>query len=526
MNKELETKKNSEIFVNVTDYETRIGVVEQGKLVELLVERPEKERIVGNIYKGKVTAVLPGIQAAFVDIGMEKAGFLHFSDTSDYQGEKNLLFDMDYVDEETLDTPRVTTRRRSSIITDFIKKGQELLVQVIKEPINNKGPRLTTQISLPGRYVVMVPGGKHVGISKKISNGSEKKRLRKIVGELKPPHFGIIVRTVAEGKDQKDFKADMSLLTKLWGKMKKKVEESKAPDLVHKEMEITGGIIRDLLTPDVTRLVVDNKKEYLQIIKYLKALDPRLCSSVELYSDPEPLFDKYAIEPEIDKMLDRKVWLRGGANIVIDQTEALVAVDVNTGRLSAKGKGEDAIYRANIEAAREIARQIRLRDIGGILIIDFIDMQDRENRRRVYDEFKNALSHDRSENYISSISDLGMVEMTRERIRPSFMHTFSDSCPVCGGVGRVLSRESMAVKIERWFKRAAPSSQSRHYQLVANPQVGEILLAGNPTRMKNMEKTSKLRIDLIVDTSLHPEHFKVIDLGTEVDVTEKFKAPA
>ncbi len=522
--KENSETKSSEIYVNVTDYETRIAVLEQRKLVELLVERPEKERIVGNIYKGKVTAVLPGIQAAFVDIGMEKAGFLHFSDTSDYQGERNLLFDMDYVDEETLDTPRFTRRKRTSVITDFIKKGQEILVQVIKEPISNKGPRLTTQISLPGRYVVMVPGGKHVGISKKISNGAEKKRLRKIVSELKPAHFGIIVRTVAEGKAQKDFKADMSLLTKLWAKMKKKVEESKAPALVHKELEITGGIIRDLLTPDVTSLVVDSKKEYSQIIKYLRVLDPRLCSNVELYKDPEPLFDKMGIESEIDKMLDRRVWLKGGANIVIDQTEALVTVDVNTGRLSSKSKGEDSIYRANIEAAREIARQIRLRDIGGIIIIDFIDMQDRENRRKVYDEFRNALARDRSENYISSISDLGLVEMTRERIRPSFMHTFSDPCPVCGGVGRVLSRESMAVRIERWFKRASLRSKTHHYQLIANPEVGEILLTGNPTRVKNMERNTKLRIDLIVDTSLAPEQFKVVDLGIEVDVTEKFKA--
>ncbi len=519
----LESKKSSEIIVNVTDYETRIAVLEQGKLVELLVERPEKERIVGNIYKGKVTAVLPGIQAAFVDIGMEKAGFLHFSDTSDYQGEKNLLFDMDYVDEETLDTPRTTTRRRSSVITDFIKKGQELLVQVIKEPINNKGPRLTTQISLPGRYVVMVPGGKHVGISKKIANATEKKRLRKIVGEFKPPHFGIIVRTVAEGKDQKDFKADMTLQTRLWNKMRKKVEEAKAPALVHKELEITGGIIRDLLTPDIVRLVIDSKKEYSQIIKYLKVLDPRLCSSVELYKDPDPLFDKMGIEQEIEKMLDRKVWLKGGSNIVIDQTEALVTIDVNTGRFSAKGRGDDAIFRTNVEAAKEIARQIRLRDIGGIIIVDFIDMQDRHFRTRVYDEFKAALANDRSENYISSISDLGLVEMTRERIRPSFMHTFSDSCPVCDGVGRVLSRESMAVKIERWFKRAALGSKSRHYQLISNPQVGELLLAGNPTRLRNLERNSRLKIDLIIDTSLHPEQFKVIDMASEVDVTEKFK---
>jgi ribonuclease G len=521
---ELESKKNSEIFVNVTDYETRIAVMEQGRLVELLVERPEKERVVGNIYKGTVTAVLPGIQAAFVDIGLEKAGFLHFSDTSDYLKEKNLLFDLDYLDEETLDTPRVTARRRSSQITDFVKKGQEILVQVIKEPIGNKGPRLTTQLSIPGRYLVMVPGGKNIGISKKISNHAEKKRLRQIVSEFKPPHFGIIIRTVAEGKEKKDFKADMELLTSIWNKMKKKVEETRAPALVHKELEITGGIIRDLLSPDIKRVVVDNKKEHQNIMRYLKILDPELCSLVESYKDPEPLFDKMSVEPEIEKMLDRKVWIKGGANIVIDQTEAFVAIDVNTGRFSSRSKAEDAIYRTNIEAAREIARQIRLRDIGGIIIIDFIDMQDRENRRKVFEEFKNALARDRSENYISSISDLGLVEMTRERIRPSFMHTFSDSCPVCGGFGRVLSRESVGVKIERWFKRAALGSKSRHYQLVANSQVGELLLVGNPTRMRNLERNTRLKIDLIIDTSLNPEQFKVVDMTTDVDVTEKFKA--
>lgn len=521
---ELQSKRNTEIYVNVTDYETRIALVEDSKLVELLVERPEKERIVGDIYKGKVTAVLAGIQAAFVDIGLEKAGFLHLSDTSDFQGEKNLLFDMDYVDEDTLETPRVISRKRTSSIADFIKKGQEILVQVIKEPIGNKGPRLTTQISLPGRYIVMVPGGRRTGISKKISSIAEKKRLRKIVSEIKPEHFGIIVRTVAQGKEEKDFKADMALLTRLWYKMKKKVEETKAPGLVHKDLEITGGIIRDLLSPEITRVVIDNRKEYGNIMKYLKALDPRLCSAVELHRDAEPIFDKMGIEPEIERMLERRIWLKGGANIVIDQTEALVTIDVNTGRSSTRGKGEDAIFKANMEAARETARQIRLRDIGGIIVIDFIDMHDRENRRRVFEEFKNALSRDRSENYISSISDLGLIEMTRERIRPSFMHTFSDSCPVCGGVGRVLSRESMAMKIERWFKRACAGCSTKDYQLITNPQVGELFLTGNPTRLRNLERNCRLRINLVVDTSLHPEHFKVIDLATEVDVTEKFKA--
>jgi ribonuclease G len=520
----LDNKKDTEIIVNVADYETRVAVKEDGKLVELLVERPERERIVGDIYKGRVTAVLPGIQAAFVDIGLEKAGFLHYSDTSDHAREKNLLFDLDYLDEETLDTPRFSARRRTTSIADFVKKGQEILVQVIKEPIANKGPRLTTQISLPGRYVVMVPGSRNVGISKKIAQPAEKKRLRKIVSELKPEHFGVIIRTVAEGKNEKDFKADMELLNRLWNKLKKKVEETKAPALVHKETGVTGSIIRDLLSSDISRMMVDDRREYSNIIRYLKALDPQLCALVELYKEPEPIFDKMGIEPEIEKMLERKVWLKGGANIVIDQTEAFVAVDVNTGRLSARGRMEDAIFRTNIEAAREVARQIRLRDIGGILIVDFIDMQDRENRRRVYDEFKNALSRDRSEVYISSVSDLGLVEMTRERIRPSFMHTYSESCPVCGGVGRVLSRESLAVKIERWFRRAALGARSKSYQLIVNPQVGDLLMAGNPTRLRNLERNLKLKINLIIDTSLHPEQFKVIEMATEVDITEKFKA--
>lgn len=520
----MSNKSSSQIYVNVTDYETRIAVVEDEKLVELITERPESERIVGDIYKGRVTAVLPGIQAAFVDIGLDKAGFLHYSDTSDNRGSRNLLFDMDYVDEDTLDTPVVSRRKRTSSITDIIKKDQEILVQVIREQMGGKGPRLTTVISLPGRYLVMIPGGNHTGISRKISDWNEKKRLRKIVSEFKPDHFGIIIRTVAAGKTRKDFKADMNMLTRLWEKMKKQVEKTKAPALVHKDLDVTAGLIRDLLTPDIDRVLIDNKREYSRIMKYLKALDPKLRSLVKLYKEPEPIFDRTGIESEIEKMLERQVWLKGGANIVIDQTEALVTIDVNTGRYSSKGRSEDAIYRTNLEAARVIARQIRLRDIGGIIIVDFIDMEDKERRRRIFEEFKSALARDRSENYISSISDLGLVEMTRKRIRPSYMHAISEPCPVCDGVGRVLSRESMAVKIERWFKRARTLSSLKHYQLVTSPQVGEILLEGRPNRLRQLERNSRLKIDLIVDTSLHLDEFHVSDAVSEIEVTDKYKA--
>ena len=515
-------KTNTEIFVNVTDYETRVAVVEDGKLVELITERPENERIVGDIYKGKVTAVLPGIQAAFVDIGLEKAGFLHFSDTTVFRGSKNLLFDLDYLDEETMDTPLVSKRRRSTSITDFIKKGQEILVQVTKEPMGSKGARLTSLISLPGRYIVMIPGGSRIGISKKISNNDEKKRLRKIVTEFRPPNFGIIVRTVAEGKDKKEFKVDTTMLTGLWDKMKKKVEETRAPALVHKDLDVTGGLIRDLLSPDVGKVMIDRRREFQEVNKYLKALDPKLRSIVELYDDAEPIFDKMGIENEIEKMFNRRVWLRGGAYLVIDQTEALVTIDINTGRFSGKVRGEDAIYRTNLSAAREIARQIRLRDIGGIIIIDFIDMEDRERRRRVYEELKRSLARDRSENYISSISDLGLVEMTRKRVGPSYMHSISDPCPVCDGVGRVLSRESMAVKIERWFKRARSASPLKHYHLITNSQVGELLLEGKPSRLHILQKNINLKVDLIIDTSYDPDEFSVFDASSEIDVTDRY----
>lgn len=512
-----------DIFVNVTEYETRIAIKEDGKLVELLVERPEKERLVGDIYKGRVTAVLPGIQAAFVDIGLEKAGFLHFSDMSNHKGESSLLSGLDFFDKNGHEMPPRSRYGKDTSIVEVLKKNQEILVQVIKEPMGNKGPRITTEISLPGRYIVLLLGARHIGVSKKILSWAEKRRLRKLAEEFLPENFGMIIRTVAEAKDRKEFAADIKLLTKFWNKMKKRVENTKAPALVHKDIEMTSGIIRDLFTPDVNKVIIDHKKEYRKFLSYLREVAPQLKERVELYREEKPLFDRYNIEPEIEKMLDRKSWLKCGGYIVIDQTEALVTIDVNTGRFTGKSRVEDAIFKTNMEAAREIARQIRLRDIGGIIIIDFIDMENRDHRRKVFEEFKNALRNDRSQTFISSISDLGLIEMTRQRIRPSLMYAFSDPCPVCSGIGRVLSKESIAVKIERWFKRASASGGKGHYQLVASPQVIELLTNDSSSRIYKLEHRLRITIDLIRDTSLHPEEFHVIDSKTETDITEKFK---
>ncbi|MCD6162654.1 MAG: Rne/Rng family ribonuclease [candidate division Zixibacteria bacterium] len=510
-----------EIFVNETEHETRIAIKENNKLVELFIERPEHERLVGDIYKGRVTSILPGIQAGFVDIGIEKAAFLHLSDMSDHKGESSILSDLDFFDEDGVEMPSRSKHRRNMSITEVLKKDQELLVQVIKEPIANKGSRITTEISLPGRYIVLIPGAHHIGVSRKISSYAEKRRLKKIAEEFLPENFGMIIRTVAEGRNRKDFAADIKLLTKLWKKMKKRVDSAKAPALVHKDIEMTTGIIRDLFTPDVNRVVIDNKKKYKKFLSYLREVAPQLKDRVELYSGDKPLFDYTNIENEIEKMFNRKYWLRKGGSIVIDQTEALVTIDVNTGRFKGK-KAEDAIFQTNIEAAQEIARQIRLKDIGGILIIDFIDMEKRDNRRRVFEEFKNALKNDRSQTYISSISDLGLIEMTRHRIRPSLMQTLSDPCPVCSGAGRVLSKESMAIKIERWFKRASADRGKAHYQLIASPQIIELLTENGANRIEEIERRQKIMIDIIRDTALHPEEFHVIDVKNETDVTEKY----
>jgi ribonuclease G len=511
----------TDIITSVSDYETRIGILENDSLVELLVERPEKERMVGDIYKGRITAVLPGLQAAFVDIGGAKSAFLHLSDVGAFGGGTDLLFDME-LDDESLAEFASKKKDHRLRIQDIFQSGQEVLVQVIKEAIGDKGPKVTSEISLPGRYLVLVPGAEHVGVSRKITGWEEKKRVKRLAKEWRPEGFGLIVRTVGEGKTEKEFEADIRMLTRLWRKIKKRVERRTAPSLVHKDMEVTSSIIRDLLSPEVDRVVIDSRREYRKIISYLGAVAPNLRSKVEYYDQLTPIFDHFGIEPQIERMLDRKVWIKKGAYIVIDQTEALVTIDVNTGRFTGRGSQEATIFMTNIEAAKEIARQIRLRDIGGIIVIDFIDMSLKENRKRLFDEFKVALRRDRSKTFIYPPSDLGIVEMTRERTRPSLMYTFSDPCPLCSGIGRVLSKETIAVKVERWFARAKAGSELRDYRLVLHPLVAEILADGGQDRVKRLSKRFGFKIDLIRDTSMHPESFKVIASQNDADITQKF----
>ncbi|MCP4706368.1 MAG: Rne/Rng family ribonuclease [candidate division Zixibacteria bacterium] len=515
------TFMKKEIVISCSEYETRAAIIEDNKLVELYVERPQWQRLVGNIYKGKIKTVLPGMQASFIDIGQEKAAFLHGSDMGNVTAHER--YESELLDDEEAPADIVRKGRREGIET-VLEEGQDVLIQITKEPISTKGPRVTTEISIPGRFLVLVPDDDHVRVSKRISNWNEKKRLKKIVHPLRPEGFGLIVRTEAEGKDEKDIRSDIKRLLKLWTRLRKRAETMPAPALIHKEAEITTSIIRDIFTDDVERLLVDDRTEYRTIMAYVRQVMPHLKDRVELYKGDQQLFDLYKLESEIEKMLDRKVWIKKGSYLIIDQTEAMVTIDINTGRFVGKGDQETTIFRTNMEAARETARQIRLRDLGGLIVCDFIDMYKFENRRKLYEEFKRAFQKDRAKRAINPVNEFGLLEMTRERIRPSITMTFSEPCPHCHGAGRILSRETVATKIERWFNRAKTDGQFKKYDLALNPHLADSMMSNGVNRVNKIMKVHKIKINVIRDTTIPVQEFKVYNSSTTDDLTDEYKA--
>ncbi|MEA3297196.1 MAG: Rne/Rng family ribonuclease [candidate division Zixibacteria bacterium] len=508
-----------EILVNSTEYETRIAILEDNKLVELHVERPEVDRMAGDIYKGIIKTVLPGMQAAFLDIGLPKAAYLHSSDVG-----KVYLRHGDSEDVEEESPADIVRKKRRDGIETVLKKDQQVLVQVIKEPISTKGPRVATEISIPGRFVVLVPDDDHIRVSKKISNWGEKKRLKRLLAPMRPEGFGLIVRTEAEGKEERDIQADIKRVMKLWAKLKLKANNSTAPALIHKEAEMTVSKIRDLFTDDVERLIVDSHVDYKMIRRYARQVAPELKKRVELYKGDLPLFDLHNLESEIEKMLERKVWIKKGAYLIIDQTEAMVTIDVNTGRFVGGRDHERTIFETNMVAARETARQIRLRDIGGLIVCDFIDMYSRVNRRKLYEEFQRCFERDTAKRAINPVSDFGLLEMTRERIRPSHMHALSEPCPYCSGLGRVKSKENMATKVERWFLRARADHRFSNFHLVINPLLAETLVDNGTNRVARLMKAHKFKVSVIRDTTLHIQEYRVYDAETNEDISGKYIA--
>ncbi|MFC1544091.1 ribonuclease E/G [Gemmatimonadota bacterium] len=531
---------NREIFINVGATEERIALLEDGQLVELEVERPDTARTVGNVYKGKIRTVLPGMQAAFVDVGMEMSAFLHVSDVSTRMEELTAVLDVEYEEEFEGDgngggTAKKGGRSRNGSsrgagrrggerlpIEDRLSRGQDIMVQVTKEPIGTKGPRLTTQISLPGRFLVLLTADSKIGISRKISDRSERARLHKIIRNIKPKNLGVILRTECAGKDQQAIQDDLARQVQLWDEIQKKYASSPAPSCLHTEKGIATSAIRDVFGADINRLTVDNKKTYDQIRSYLKDVAPQLIERVHLYKGKEPLFDKYGIESEIKKTLDRKVWLKRGGNISIEHTEGMVCVDVNTGRYVGKKNQAETILRTNIEAAKEIARQLRLRDIGGIVVIDFIDMEDPGHQRQVMGEMRAELKRSRAKFNISDFSEFGLIELTRQRVRPSLFHTLSEVCPTCDGSGRVLSRETMTTKIERWFQRARIGTRDRKFRLEVNPVIATYLRDNEEQRLRAIRERSRLRVQVQENDELPADRFEVYSVRRKRYVTDEF----
>ena len=454
------------IVVNAGVTETRVGVQEGNLLTELYLERHRQRSIVGNVYKGVVTNVLPGMQAAFVDIGLHKDGFLYAGDytinLSDYA--RAMLAGGDEEGDADVDVEDLGTRQAAAPIEDMLRKGQEVLVQVSKESLGTKGARITSFISLPGRYLVYMPQARHIGVSRRIRDDHERDRLRAALRALPLPAGGFILRTNAEGKGEAEFANDVEFLSRLWAQTQARFASATAPAALHEEGDLTFRVVRDLLSPDVDEFVVDAKEVYDKCLGYVEALVPALADRVRLHEDRAPVFEAFGIEKDIEKALRRRVWLKSGGYIVIDHTEALVSIDVNTGKYVGKRDFEQTVLKINMEAVGEVVRQIRLRDLGGIIIIDFIDMEVLEHREQVYKALKRALAEDKARTNVLEISELGLVEMTRKRVRQDLRALLSVTCPTCRGSGVTRSNETLAAEVYRVIqaKVAAETEPARH----------------------------------------------------------------
>jgi len=509
-----------EIIINSAPYETRVALLEQRRLTEIFIERARDRGIAGNIYKGRVTRVLPGMQAAFVDIGVEKAAFLHGSDLYAHLDEEFFAEDTALLTEEGLRSesasepasaadPRTAIRRTP--IEERLKKGQEVLVQVAKQPIGGKGARVTSVISLPGRHLVFTPSVGHVGVSKRIEDESERARLKAIVESERTPAGGYIIRTACEGLSKREIQGDIRFLLKLWDRIVQKSDRVGAPALLHYDMDLVLRTVRDLFTADTRRLVVDNVRDYQRILDFLDTVMPRLKSRVELYGDPEPIGDRFGIESQIAKALERKVWLKSGGYIVIDHTEALTVIDVNTGRFVGKRTQEETVLQTNLEAVKVIVEQLRLRNIGGLIVIDFIDMEDHGSQREVFDTLNEALKKDKARSKLLRISDLGLIEMTRKRTRESLIQLLCTPCANCAGRGHVKSTETIAHEVLRRIQReAALNTGAAQITAQVHPAVAQFLDRDGDRTVRTLEVQLNKKLVITALAGLAQNHYEVI----------------
>ncbi len=499
-----------EIAINITRQETRVAVLDNSVVTELYVDRARNKDFVGNIYKGKVVKVLPGMQAAFVDIGMERAAFIHVSDLSTDTEPGDTLVDSEE-DEKGPEMPR-PRRQTGRPIEHLLEQGQELMAQISKGPIGTKGPRVTTYISLPGRFLVFMPNVEHVGVSRRIPKDEERARLKEIMKRLRKPGYGYIVRTVSEGVKEDELRSDVEFLNVLWQDVLKKRDQMPAPALLHTDLTLTFRVVRDLFTKKVDRLLIDSKEEYEAVKDFVHRFLPEQTSRLHYYDKEESLFDHLGIEMEIARALNRKVWLKSGGHIIVDHTEAMTVIDVNTGRYVGKRDQEETILKNNLEAVKEIAYQIKLRGIGGIIICDFIDMEREKNRERVYQALVEAMSSDKARTRISRISDLGLIEISRERVREDLLRTLSEPCHYCEGRGYTRSPTTVAYEIFREIRRLDKAPEEQKIVIGAHPSVADLLQEEEHQGIADLEREYNAKIIVKADGSLHLEQYDLVVL--------------
>lgn len=486
---------SAELLLNVTPSETRVAMIEGGVLQEVHVERDARRGIVGNIYKGKVSRVLPGMQAAFIDIGLEKAAFLHASDIVPHT-------------ECVAENEKKQFQVRD--ISELVRQGQDIVVQVVKDPLGTKGARLTTDITLPSRYLVFMPGASHVGVSQRIESESERGRLKTVVSRYCDEHGGFIIRTAAEGADAKELSQDAAFLKRLWQKIIERKSKYKTRTTLYGELGLAQRILRDFVGTELDKIQVDSRQEFEYLKEFTSEYVPELTSKLELYEGDKPIFDMHDTENEIQRSLDRKVELKSGGYLIIDQTEAMTTVDINTGAFVGRRNLEETIFNTNVEATQAIARQLRLRNLGGIIIIDFIDMMSEEHRKRVLNSLELALSKDRVKTNINGFTQLGLVEMTRKRTRESIEHILCSSCPTCEGRGSVKTVETVCFEILREITRVNRAYDADKFVVYASPAVAETLEGDESHALAELEVFIGKQVRIQAESLYIQEQFDVV----------------
>jgi ribonuclease G len=508
----------NELIINARPHETRVALVENGVVVELHIERKTGQELMGIIYRGRVVRVLPGMQASFVDIGLDRSAFLYVTEVhQDFLDLEQMM-----LRNSTNNTAELPTEEQAEAldksrlaipfnIEDLLHEGQDIMVQIAKEPIGTKGARLTSHISLPGRHLVLMPNVDHVGVSRRIEDPVERERLRSLAQEIRPPHLGLIVRTASEGADKGKLKSEMDFLLRLWGSIQERMTKGSGTGLLYKDLGICLRSVRDLFTREVDRLVIDSKDEYNNVMEFIETFAASLKYSIELYEGDDPIFDFYGIEMEISRALEKKIWLKSGGYIVIELTEALTAIDVNTGSYVGARNLEETILKTNLEAVKEIAYQLRLRNLGGLIVIDFIDMEKKLNRERVFTALREALSKDKAKTHILKMSELGLIEMTRKRTRENLNRLLSEPCFYCEGRGSLKSKKTICYEVLRDIERET-NALANTEEIVVNvhPEIAHVLKEEEQESIMDLQRRINRRITISEKEGLHVEQYEIL----------------